>query len=139
MEPSLKRLLGIVASLFGMQLVAPYHKDHIDVLTRIVFSSDGKQLMAFQIDGSTRTWDATSGEHLEHSQPLHVSLLQNRNPEGADEAALRYYPVDSSYFGHWAYIDGKIIRSCKNGSTTIIDNGTEKSTEVTQVKDLVKC
>ena len=29
--------------------------------------------------------------------------------------------MDNQYFGQWAYIDGKVIRKDKNGSTTVVD------------------
>jgi DNA-binding beta-propeller fold protein YncE len=113
-------------------LLASYHTEHVGVLTRIAFSSDGRHLIAFSVDGSTHTWDATSGQPVQTSQSSDVPLPLSNKPvvlsaelgwsqDDDDEVVLRCYPVNNSHFGHWACIDGKIIRSDKNGSTSIID------------------
>jgi WD40 repeat protein len=116
----------------SQKLIGSYHKDCINKMSLISFSSDGRQLMTSSIDGTIHTWNATSGKPINAPKSSSMSPLVNSKPlafskehgwchEESDEALLRWYPVDNPDFGHWTYIDGKLIRRDKTGLTTIMD------------------
>jgi len=102
-------------------------------VTCITFSPDGRQLVSSSIDGTTHTWNATNGKTINMSKSLAVSFKSGSSrsfafsmergwcQEDADDALLRWYPVDNPDFGQWAYIDNKIIRRDKSGLITIKD------------------
>ena len=109
-----------------------YCKNHINEMTSIAFSPDGRQLMTFRIDGTTSIWDTTNGQPMELSQSSNISFLgigksfsftmeQGWCHREVDGTLLQWLPADNSDFGLWAFIDGKVIRSDRNGSTTIIE------------------
>ena len=112
--------------------IASYHIEHFSKMTTIGFSVDGRQLTAVSIDGATQTWDAASGKTVgasprtvlfDSSRSLVFSLERGwytGNTE-MDNTLLRVFPVEKPDFGHWAYINDKLIRSDRNGSTIITD------------------
>jgi hypothetical protein len=101
-------------------------------MSLISFSSESGQLMTFSIDGTTHTWNAANGKPINALKSSGMSLLVNGKPlafnmeqgwchEEPSNTLLQVYPVDDPNFGHWAYIDKKLIRKDKAGMTTIID------------------
>lgn len=113
-------------------LIASYCNQHINAMSSIAFSPDGRQLITFSIDGTTHTWNAANGKPIITSNPSGISLSASRIPFNfnmergwchgeADNALLRWIPVDNPDFGHWVYIDSKLIRRDKAGLTTITD------------------
>ena len=111
-------------------LLTSYHKDCINKMSSISFLPDGSQLMAVSISGATHTWNAISGKPINMSNAFvgyvsginkALAFTTQRRPCSGAEELLQCYPVNTTGFGHWAYIDNKLIRRDRTGLTTIMD------------------
>jgi WD40 repeat protein len=114
------------------RLLASYDKDCVNKMSFIMFSVDGRHLMTCSIDGTTHTWNATTGENINtlkssgmpssmSSKPLAFNNELGWYREENNHDLLRCFPVNTSNFGHWAYIDSTLIRRDNNGMTTVMD------------------